>query len=91
MNDLPLYFIIFSLIGYIVAREYLYNNQLKFMTKLASGDPNPDKPASTEPSNPIAKEEPNEIPLTEDHPFILPKEFNLQVEGEEQTRPIKLE
>ena len=91
MTDLALVFVVFFLLCYVAAREYLYHQQIKFLTKLASGDPHPDVSGKVpEPANPIAKEEPNEIPITEDHPFVLPKEFNLEVEGQEP-RSVKLE
>lgn len=90
MIDLALLSIILFLLCYLAVREYLYHSQLKFLTKLVSGDPNPDAPGIAEPANPISKEEPNEIPLDETHPFVLPKEFNLEVEGQEP-RPVKLE
>jgi len=40
--------------------------------------------------NRIAKEEPNEIDLTDDKLFVLPEEFKVQFEGEEETRDIRI-
>ena len=91
MTELALIFVVIFLLCYVAAREYLYHQQVKFLTRLVTGDPNPDgSDKIVEPANPIAKEEPNEIPIDESHPFILPKEFNLEVEGQEP-RSIKLE
>lgn len=90
MTEYALIFIVAFLLCYVAGREYLYHQQLKFLTKLASGDPHPDGKVVMETVNPIAKEEVNEIPITEDNPFIFPKEFNLEVEGQDP-RPIKLE
>jgi len=40
--------------------------------------------------NKIAREEPNEIDLTDDKLFVLPDEFKVQFEGEEETRDIRI-
>ena len=90
MTDVALVMVVFFLLCYTAAREYLYHQQIKFLTRLASGDPAPDRPSPQEPANPISREEANEIPIDESHPFVLPKEFNLEVEGQEP-RPVKLE
>jgi len=82
---LAVLFVVRELLNYFQTRKLEELLKARDLSEFYSG-----KKKKSVGKNPIAKEEPNEIPLDETRPFTLPKEFNLEIEGEEEPRKIRI-
>lgn len=90
--------IIAALILYSLVREIIHRWHLHDLEeKLFAGNPETyrhlkdKKPQSNQVTNTGTEVDPSEIEIDESRPFPFPKEFNLEIEGEERPRNIKLE
>ena len=88
-----------GMVAYIIVKEWLCRQHVRELEdKLLAGNfetyyslKNKQPPPKNEIVHTGTEENPNEIPIDGMQPVPIPKEFNLQIEGEDQPRHVKLE